>query len=126
VRWAAQPPSCELPFLTIDGVEGRAEDILTLPGRQGRLVQVHPNVFHNVMDTIPNNGWQIIQTGDGLQVLMVPAGGTIDWAKIGQQLQAALARQGITQFSVNVESRDAIPKAPSGKTPLIKGRSKLP
>ena len=105
------------------GVQGRQEDMLVLPGKGDQPVQVHPNVFHDAMDVIPNNGWQVVQEPDGLRVLVVPDADNVDAARVQGQIGAALAQQHVATVAVRVERVAAIPKAPSGKSPLIRALS---
>ena len=120
VRFAIHPPTCRLPFRTIDGVQGRREDVLIFRGATRAPVQVHPNVFHDVMDAIPSNGWQIIQEADALKALIVASAGTPDASAVRAKITATLSDRGVAVPAVYVEHVDAIPKAASGKTPLIK------
>jgi len=57
LRLATAPCACGSPFLLIDDIQGRMEDELHLPAFSGGMVVVHPNVFHNVMDTAPVREW---------------------------------------------------------------------
>jgi phenylacetate-CoA ligase len=118
VRFAEAAPGCGLPFQVIDQVQGRREDILTLSGLDGSSTTVHPNVFHDVMDAIPNRGWQIVQQATGLQVLVVPLG-PLEPDAITRQVLAALLEQGAGPVEIEVRRADAIPKSASGKSPLI-------
>jgi phenylacetate-CoA ligase len=122
VRFARHEPQCRLPYITIDGVQGRQEDVLTLQGQDGQQVQIHPNLFHDAMDVVPNNGWQVVQGQEGLNVLVVPSGESFNTARIGGSIEAALTQQRVRSLPIVVERVAAIPKAPSGKTPLIKAR----
>jgi phenylacetate-CoA ligase len=118
VRFAEAAPGCGLPFQVIDQVQGRREDILTLSGLDGSSTTVHPNVFHDVMDAIPNRGWQIVQQATGLQVLVVPLG-PLEPDAVTRQVLAALLEHGAGPVEIEVRRADAIPKSASGKSPLI-------
>jgi phenylacetate-CoA ligase len=120
VRFAAQQPRCDIAFRTIDGVEGRAEDVLVLPGPGNQPVRIHPNVFHDAMDLVPNNGWQVVQESDGLDVLIVHGAEPVDADGVRGRIESALQGQGALPLAVRVSIVAAIPKAASGKTPLIK------
>jgi phenylacetate-CoA ligase len=120
VRFAAKQPTCHLPYRTIDGIQGRQEDVLVLPGWNNQPTRVHPNVFHDVMDLVPNNGWQLVQEANGLRVRIVPVNGAaVDETRVRQQIESALARLGVAALPVRVEQVQHILKAASGKTPLI-------
>lgn len=112
VRFAKQQPDCQLPYRIIDAIEGRREDVLVIGD-----VQIHPNVFHDVMDTVPNKGWQIVQEKDGLRILLVQS--QMENALLQKRLADALREKGADVSSIRIEAVDVIPKAKSGKTPLI-------
>ncbi|GEO93631.1 hypothetical protein KFL01_29370 [Kocuria flava] len=46
---------CGRSFRQLAAVEGRQEDVLELPTTSGRT-QVHPNVFHRVLDEVSGAG----------------------------------------------------------------------
>lgn len=60
---------CGRSFIRMEGIEGRLEDLLELPGRAG-LVSVHPIVFHHVLGQAAAAGWQVVQEPTGLRVLV--------------------------------------------------------
>lgn len=70
LRLASDPCPCGRAFKLIDDIQGRTHDILSFPGTGGGTVSVHPIVFHNIMDTLPVSGWQVLQEADGLHVLL--------------------------------------------------------
>jgi phenylacetate-coenzyme A ligase PaaK-like adenylate-forming protein len=120
VRFADEQPTCSLPFRTIEMVQGRREDVLVMPGVQGGAVSIHPNVIHDVMSTLPNHGWQLVEEEHGLRMFLVPAPEPIAPSVVRERIQGALAAQHARVPEVRVNEVDAIPKAPSGKMPLIK------
>jgi phenylacetate-CoA ligase len=124
VKISPEESSCDLAaYRTIQEVEGRREDILVMAGKGQNQVQLHPNVFNDLLDTIPNKGWQIIQQKDGsLRVLLVEGDQILAEKAVGDQLVRILAGRGVEspQIKVRVDKVMAIPKAKSGKSPLIK------
>lgn len=112
VRFSTKQPECELPFVVTSGVQGRREDFLTIDGKQ-----IHPNVFHDLMDDIENNGWRIVQEKDFLRVLLVQPKATSQ--EIENQMRNALFKKGIN-LQVKVEKVGEIPKGKGGKSPLIR------
>ncbi len=120
VRLAAEPYLSALPFALLDGIQGRTEDTLYFPGVKGGEVAVHPNVFHQVMDTVPTSGWQIVQDVNGLTLLLSLVRGSFSDELLVGKLERALATQDIIVPSVTVQRLEAIPKGASGKAPLIK------
>jgi phenylacetate-CoA ligase len=115
-----------LPFGTVTAIQGRTEDALALPGTLGGVVRVHPLVFHRVMDRIATSGWQVVQEADGLRVLLAGFSEGQDTAAVGAALQQTLAEQRVAPLSVQIERVAAIPKAASGKAPLIKALRREP
>lgn len=104
----------DLPYRLIDTLQGRSEDFLSIGGKE-----IHPNVFHDVMDGIRTQGWQIVQEPERLRILTL---GLADAPDLAQRIHDALSANGVpvnTIPQVAVEHVQAIPKAKSGKSPLI-------
>ena len=70
VRFTDEPCPCGQPFKLITSIQGRVQEVLSFPGVSGGIVHVHPLVFHNIMDTLPVSGWQVVQEVDGLHILL--------------------------------------------------------
>lgn len=113
VRFATAQPDCQLPYRLIDEIEGRREDVLMMNG-----IRIHPNVFHNVLDTIPNKGWQVVQEENELRILLIEPQG--ESASLQKRLANALRQKGTGEVSIRIDIVKGIPKAKSGKTPLIR------
>ena len=111
-----------LPFARIDGIQGRTEDILRLPGVSGEGVSVHPITFHHVLDTLPVSGWQVIQETDELRVLLSGAPTNTNDSALVDALNRALAAQNIVVPHLTVQHVVTIPKNVTGKAPLIKSK----
>jgi phenylacetate-CoA ligase len=119
VRLAAEPCPCGRIFSVIDAVQGRAEDVLRFRTIVGTDMDVHPNVFHRIMDTIPTAGWQIIQEPDRIRVMVSARPDRHRDADIADAVRRALAERGADVPPIFVEHVDTIPKTASGKAPLI-------
>jgi phenylacetate-CoA ligase len=119
IRFAARQPDCRLPYKVINGVQGRREDIISIAG-----AQIHPNVFHDVMDIVPNKGWQVVQEKNGLRILLVDP--QTDLQAVRRQVSEALSAKGAEVLEITIETVEAIPKAKSGKSPLIKAYKNAP
>lgn len=104
----------DLPFSLLAGIEGREEEILTIGG-----VTVHPNVFHGALERLPVSGWQVIDEGGSVRVLLAGASG-VDPATVAGSVRAALAGVGARNAAIVVELVDAIPRTALGKAPLIR------
>ena len=96
---------CGRPGPRIEAVLGRARDVLRIGG-----AVVHPTAVTAVLDTAAVAGWQVVQTGDHLQVLVVGPGAGFD----GAALEAAVAAA-VPGAVVDVEVVDALPHDAAGK-----------
>ena len=83
---------------------------------------MQPIVFHHIMDSVRAAGWQIRQTGTGLEVLLAQPH-EVDPALLAGKIRSALAAQGVLPPPVNVNQVAAIPRTALGKAPLISKRS---
>lgn len=121
VRPASSPNCpCGRPFHLIDGIQGRAEDVLRFPAAAGGQVAVQPIVFHRVMDTVPAGGWQIVQGPDVLTVLLSGLREGFSDATLVDSLRRELETQGALAPQVKVRRVQAIHRTTVGKAPLIK------
>jgi phenylacetate-CoA ligase len=123
VRLSADRCACGLPFRLLAGVEGRTDDVLTLPATGGGIVAVHPVAFHSVLDLVDAAGWQVRQDEDGgLTVLLAAPGAAVDptrlQADVTADVSAALAAAGAAP-AVRARVVEAIPAGPAGKRPLV-------
>jgi phenylacetate-CoA ligase len=110
---------CGRPFALLEGIEGRAWEVLHFPARAGGEVAVIPHVFHRVMDTVPVSGWQVVQQQDELQVLLSGAWEGLNEATLLDALRQALAAQGAVVPPIRVQHVAAIPRNANGKATLI-------
>lgn len=111
---AASGLASDLPFSILAGIEGRQEEILTLRG-----VSVHPNVFHRALERLPVAGWQVIDEGFRLRLLLAGAD-QVDPVAVGDAVRAELARSGVHDVGIAVDLVDAIPRTAMGKAPLVR------
>jgi hypothetical protein len=79
---------------------------------------VQPIVFHHVLDDVQAAGWQIQQTGAGLEVLLAQPR-KVDPSRLAGDIRSALAAQGVVPPPVRVNEVMAILRTPLGKAPLI-------
>ncbi len=120
VRLAVEPSSLNLPFVRIDAIQGRTEDILPLPAVSGGGVAVHPITFHHVLDSLPVSGWQVVQEQVGLRVLLSGASNGVNDSTLVDALTRSLKAQNVIPPHISVQHVDVIPKNSTGKAPLIK------
>lgn len=111
---------CGRAFGLIEAIQGRVEDVLHFTGERGHEVAVHPNVFHQVMDSVGSSGWQIVQEPGRLDILISGAPGTFSHDDLVGALRHALRGQGVPELPIVVHLVDAIPRGPMGKAPLVK------
>lgn len=91
-------------------VEGRADDAF----RYG-TVTVHPLVIRSVFVTTPGvTEYQVRQTGDGLDVLLV-AERAVDTDGVTERLRAALDHAGVVKPHVNVTEVAELARSSAGK-----------
>jgi phenylacetate-CoA ligase len=120
LRLARSPCACGLPFILVEDVQGRLEDVLRFPSATGGEVAVHPNTFHHLLDTLPVTGWQVIQEQDGgLTVLLSGAADGMD-ARLAPELRQALVALGALPPPVRIHRVASIPTSAAGKAPLIR------
>jgi phenylacetate-CoA ligase len=113
---------CGMGFALLRGIEGRAEDILELPARSGGTVRIHPNVFHEVLERLPVQAWQVVEEPDGIRVLLARPEGSVDLSGVSSAVERALEQQGVLGRSVRVVQVEAVPRTALGKAPLIRAR----
>ncbi len=116
---SARTCPCGLPFALLEGVEGRAEDVLKIQSGDGAMVEIHPNVFHSILEPVVPGAWQVVQEAQGLKVMI--QGTEESTAKLSTALHDALSRRGAENLKIDVERVHAIPKTKLGKTKLIVG-----
>jgi acyl-coenzyme A synthetase/AMP-(fatty) acid ligase len=95
-----------------------------LPAVDGTSVSVHPNVFHDLLDSLPVKQWQVDQQTDGLMIKIVPGEAAVDQSHLTEALQRALETIGALAPRIHIALADAIPKTALGKAPLIRALAK--
>lgn len=119
VQISARRCGCGLPFRTIEQIEGRTDDVLSLPAASGNgTVHIHPVAFHQVLDLLDAAGWQVRQEPVGLQVLVAAPRGVFDAGAVQRDVGTALSAAGAASVVV-VSVVDTIPAGAAGKRPLV-------
>ena len=105
----------------IESIEGRIEDILIFPARDGGTVPVsiHPNVFHHLLETVPATGWQVRQESDGVSVHLTGLQDQSVCTVLGNTIRQALEARGALIQSVRINAVEALERGQTGKAPLI-------
>lgn len=110
---------CGRPFRLLAAVTGRVEDVLTLPGRRGGQVRLHPNVWHEVLEADAVAGWQVVQEPGRLSV-QVAAPTALDTGAVAARLRSALAEAGVADVPLEVRQVPAPQRTALGKAPLVR------
>lgn len=127
VRPAAGNCECGRPFQLIEDIEGRTQDVLEFRARNGSSVPVavHPIVFHELLESLPLAGWQVIQGEDALRILLVQlkSQGVIANAEaVGESIRTRLERDGALVPHIEVQYVGELARGATGKAPLIQRR----
>lgn len=120
VRLGGRGCPCGRSFTLLEDIEGRLEDVLRLPGKAGN-VNVHPIVFHHVLDEAGSAGWQVIQEPSGLRVLLagLAPGASIEGVRAA--VVSALTAAGVVGTRVDVHVVGHLERTPLGKAPFVRG-----
>lgn len=111
---------CGRSFTVLQDIEGRLEDVLELPGRAGS-VDVHPIVFHHVLDEAGSAGWQVIQEPSGLRVLLAGLATGASTEGVRAAVAAALSEAGVVETRVDVHVVEHLERTALGKAPFVRG-----
>ncbi len=118
VTIAAGPCQCGRPHLRLASIQGRQEDVLSLPARTGGTVKVHAALLGETLLRIPRvRQFQLAQRDDGLLALVVlrDAAATQETLSAAQGLLGAeLDRLGATVPAIAVEAVDHIGRVGGG------------
>jgi phenylacetate-CoA ligase len=124
VRLTGTTGTCGRPFALIDSVQGRTDEILTLPttadGHVAVHVAVHPVIFHRLLDALPISGWQVVQEPNHIRVVLAGAPAGLDSAALAAAVADALTTLGATAPRIDIHHVDAIARTAAGKAPLVK------
>ena len=115
VRMAEDPCACGLPFARIADIDGRASEVLILPGADGRTVSVMPSQVQRLMAEWPVAGWQVVGRAEG-RCVRITAAAALDREAMAQRLGQQLQAMGANGISVDVEIVPEIPLSSAGKT----------
>ncbi|HEX9226016.1 MAG TPA: phenylacetate--CoA ligase family protein [Arthrobacter sp.] len=111
---------CGRAFTILEGIEGRIEDVLQLPGTAG-TVNLHPIVFHHILDPAAAAGWQVIQEACGLRVLMAGIAPGASTEGVRTAVAGALEDAGVMDTRVEVHIVERVERTALGKAPFVRG-----
>ena len=119
------PCPCGRSFARLEAVEGRADDVLRLPGVNGVTVAVHPIAIRSPLSGVPElRRYKVVNDRDGLHVSVELRSGGADVAdRVASLLREKLAQSGAqVQPRVQIVERLADDNA-TGKFRLIENRA---
>ena len=125
VTVSPEPCPCGRPFPLLQAIDGRSDDVLRMPGRDGVPVAVHPLTLRSPLAGIPAlRQYRIVHDHAGLTIEAVLASDQADAAAtIEHRLHDALAARGVAPTAITVTPVTAITRHPgSGKAKLIESR----
>jgi len=111
---AGEPCTCARPLALVSAMEGRSDNMLHLPGPDGRDVAVHPiHVRSPLAARADIQQYQVVHDQQGLRVLVVLASGASAEAcraAVAQSLGESLAKLGVELPPIDVRVVDSIPR----------------
>jgi putative adenylate-forming enzyme len=119
------PCACGRSFARLTSVEGRADDVLRLPGAAGETVAVHPIAIRSPLAGVPElRRYKVVHDRDGLHVrLELRSGGDEVAQHVARLLRERLAEAGaVIEPRVEIVDRLADDSV-SGKFRLIESRA---
>jgi phenylacetate-CoA ligase len=120
VTLTSAPCACGRTLRRIERVDGRADDVMWLPGAGGRSVAVHPMQFAVVARDRDVVEFQVVQSGAQVTVTVVARGeapGLEDRVRAG--LQDRLAALGVQGVTIDVARREALERSAGGKLQIV-------
>lgn len=122
---ASQPCTCGRPFRSIARVEGRTDDIVFLAAAQGGEVPVHPDLFHTIVELIPEvKEYQVIHDETGIHVRLVARHENVQHSvgvRLQKELRTAFQRMGAQIPVIDIGFASRIERDPKrmGKLKLV-------
>jgi putative adenylate-forming enzyme len=119
---AAGDCPCGRPFALVASIEGRQEDVLAFPARDGSgsPVDVHPNAFHELLETVPAAAWQVCADRERLRILLVDPRDGFSSGTLAGSIRARLEALGADAGDISVERISALERGRTGKAALIR------
>jgi len=123
VTVSPDPCSCGRPFPLLKSIEGRSDDVLDMPAKDGSTIKVHPLTLRSPLAGIGAlSEYRIVYGAGKLRVdaVLADTGGRRACREIEERLGAALAEREVQAPPIIVESVAKIPRHPhSGKHKAI-------
>jgi phenylacetate-coenzyme A ligase PaaK-like adenylate-forming protein len=116
----AAPCACGKPFAVLAGIQGRVEDTVFLEGAGGAPIAIKPDIFHDVLEPAPVDGWQVVQeAATGITVSIVGPQVGYDELDLTEKIRSRLQAQGAHDPVVQIRVIDKLQQSLTGKTPLV-------
>ena len=110
-----EPCPCGRSLMRVRSLEGRAEEVLRMDG-----VTVHPMQFALVTADPDVREFQVVQERDGLRLRVALRNGAVDApTRLRERVRVRLQDLGVPNPAVEVETVDALERAPGGKLQMI-------
>jgi phenylacetate-CoA ligase len=120
VTLSATTCACGRTLRRLERVEGRAEDVIWLPGDDGRPVALVPMQFSVVARDRDVVEFQVAQEGARLVILVVGRGAA---SGLEERVRAGVAERlhalGVAKAEIDVRRRDALERSAGGKLALV-------
>jgi len=114
------PCACGKPFAVLAGIQGRVEDTVFLEGPGGAPVAIKPDVFHDVLEPAPVDGWQVMQeNATTMTVSIVGPREGYDELDMAEKMRSRLREQGALDPVVLIRVVEKLRQSLTGKTPLV-------
>ncbi|HWE52696.1 MAG TPA: AMP-binding protein [Bryobacteraceae bacterium] len=121
VRLSDAKCDCGRPFRCVEEIQGRQEDVLYFRSfnEPGRLVPVHPNVFHRLLENVPATGWQVVHEDRSLTVNLTGVHDETDLFRVELGLLDLFRTEGLAAPPVRAGRVTELRRGATGKAPLI-------
>jgi phenylacetate-CoA ligase len=120
VTLTSRPCGCGRTLRRMERIDGRAEDVIWLPGADGRRVAVVPMQFSVVARDRDVVEFQVVQEGVRLSVRVVARGAA---PGVEERLRAGLDERlrslGVQGVEIDVRRQGALARSPGGKLALV-------
>jgi phenylacetate-CoA ligase len=126
VRMAKDMCPCGRPFPLIDDIQGRIQEVIHLEGKSGGLVAIQPIFFHVIMESIPSEGWQVVQESRrSLRISVLHPGAGLDEAGLKQSITSGLVKQGAVEPSIELDYPSSLQRTSIGKVAPVKAMKQI-
>jgi phenylacetate-coenzyme A ligase PaaK-like adenylate-forming protein len=122
MAFAGEPCPCGRSLTRVESIEGRAADVLDLPGARGGRVAVHPMQFGVVTADPAVREFQVVGRDDRLLLRVVLRDGADTDAaveRLRDRVCERLSAAGVDSPAVEVELHEELERSPAGKLPVV-------